>query len=97
MVGDLVDVLPLVEHVVEEGVLVPVAEVQDAAAGAGKATGCALYLLENHKFFLHEMKEGEAVLVETRVLAWDAKRFHLNIKTLPGEEIVVVAEMIERY
>ena len=72
-----------------------VAEARDAAVGAGKATGNANYLLEDHKFFLREVKEGEAVLVETRVLACDAKRFHLHMQMLRGEDVAAVAEMME--
>ena len=60
-----------------------------------KATGCTIYLLEDHKHFLREVKEGEAVLVETRVLACDAKRFHLHMQMLCGEEVAAVAEMME--
>ena len=60
-----------------------------------KATGCTIYLLEDHKHFLREVKEGEAVLVETRVLACDAKRFHLHMQMLRGEDVAAVAEMME--
>ena len=72
-----------------------VAKARDAAVGAGKATGNANYLLEDHKHFLGEVKEDEAVLVETRVLACDAKRFHLHMQMLRGEEVAAVAEMME--
>lgn len=37
-----------------------------------KATGCTIYLLEDHKFFLKEVKLGATVRVETRVLGCDA-------------------------
>ena len=35
------------------------------------------------------------MLVETRVLACDAKRFHLHMQMLRGEEVVAVAELME--
>ena len=41
-----------------------------------EATSRTIYLLDDHKYFLHEVKEGEAVLVETRIPACDANRLH---------------------
>lgn len=53
-------------------------------------TGCTIYLLEDHKYFLREVKAGEVVIVETSVLAVDAKRFHLHaVMTCDGEPVAV--------
>ena len=81
-------------HAVEEGDLMPVAEARDAAALAVKATGCANYLFEDHKYLLREAQEGEAVLIEARVLACDAKRFHPHMQMSWGGEIAALAEMM---
>lgn len=59
------------------------------------ATGCTIYLLEDHKVFLREVKSGTRVRVETLVLGVDAKRFHLYMRMFEGEDVVAVGEFIE--
>lgn len=58
-------------------------------------TGCTIYLLEDHKFFLKEVKSGARVRVETRVLGSDAKRFHLHMTMFEGDDAVAVGEFME--
>jgi len=58
-------------------------------------TGCTIYLLEDHKYFLREVKEGSLVRVKTRILGCDAKRFHLHMQMLEGREVVAVGEFME--
>ncbi len=58
-------------------------------------TGCSIYLLEDHKFFLREVRLGDALTVETRVLGSDAKRFHLYLRLMRGDELCAVAEYME--
>lgn len=65
----------------------------DAAYRA--ATGCTIYLLEDHKYFLREVGEGAEVRVEARVLDCDAKRFHLHLQMFEGDDLVAVAEAME--
>ena len=73
-------------------------EVQEAL-GVGaryrKATGCTVYLVEDHKVFLREVKEGAEVTVEARVIGWDAKRFHLHKQMFEGGDLVCVGEYME--
>ena len=73
-------------------------EVQEAL-GVGaryrKATGCTIYLVEDHKVFLREVKEGAEVTVEARVIGWDAKRFHLHKQMFEGGDLVCVGEYME--
>ena len=58
-------------------------------------TGCTIYALEDHRFYLREVVEGDRVRVETRVLGCDAKRFHLHQTMLRGDEPVCVGEYME--
>jgi len=58
-------------------------------------TGCTIYLLEDHKYYLQEVKEGARVRVETRVLDSDNKRFHLHMRMLDAGETVAIGEFIE--
>ena len=71
---------------------------QDAVgfdAAYRERTGCTIYLLEDHKFYLREVKVGAHVQVETRVLACDSKRFHLHLTMREGEGTVAVCEFME--
>jgi acyl-CoA thioester hydrolase len=57
-----------------------------------QATGCSLFTLECHLNFLHEVKQGEAVEVHTRVLAHDHKRVQLyHSLQRPGDAQVLAA------
>lgn len=67
----------------------------DAAYRA--ATGCTIYLLEDHKVFLHEVGVGVRVRVETRVLAVTAKRFHLYQQMFAGEVLLSAGEVMEMH
>lgn len=60
-----------------------------------KATGCTIYLLEDHKFYLREVKEGAEVRVATRVLDCDAKRFHLHLEMRSEGTLAAVCEFME--
>ena len=58
-------------------------------------TGCTIYLLEDHKFFLREVKVGATVNVETVVISSDEKRFHLHLTMTENGETVAVCEAME--
>ena len=58
-------------------------------------SGCTIYLVEDHKRFLREVKRGAAITVETRLLDHDAKRFHLWSMMREGDAVLAVAEMME--
>ncbi|MCP9482509.1 thioesterase family protein [Shimia sp. CNT1-13L.2] len=60
-----------------------------------KSTGCTIYLLEDHKYFLREVKEGAKLRVETVVLDSDDKRFHLYLTMREGGEAVAIGETME--
>jgi acyl-CoA thioester hydrolase len=58
-------------------------------------TGCTIYLLEDHKRFLKEVHPGATVHVETILLDFDEKRFHLWSEMYDGTALVAVSEMME--
>ncbi len=58
-------------------------------------TGCTIYLLEDHKFYLREVKEADRLRIETRVLDCDEKRFHLHMQMLNKAELSAVCEFME--
>lgn len=60
-----------------------------------ETTGCTIYLLEDHKVFLREVKAGCVVRVETRVIGVDDKRFHLYKQMFEGGDLVCVGEYME--
>ncbi|MCB1338206.1 MAG: thioesterase family protein [Maritimibacter sp.] len=58
-------------------------------------TDCSIYLVESHVFYLREVKVGQRVTVETRLLAVDAKRFHLYMEMFEAGDRVAVGEFME--
>ena len=60
-------------------------------------TGCSIYLIEDHKYYLREVKEGAEVRVETRVLGCDEKRFHLHMTMYERGTPVAVGEFMEMH
>ena len=60
-----------------------------------ESTGCTIYLLEDHKYFLKEVKVGALVQVQTRVLDVDAKKFQLHLEMSSGSNLVAACEFIE--
>jgi acyl-CoA thioester hydrolase len=43
-------------------------------------TRCTLYTLEQHFFFLHEVKASDQIVVATSVLDYDRKRIHVGCR-----------------
>ena len=60
-------------------------------------TGCTIYLVEEHKFFLKEVKEGAKVNVKIRVLDVSEKVFHIYaVMTSEGHD-VAISEMVQMH
>ncbi|MFM0737300.1 thioesterase family protein [Paraburkholderia xenovorans] len=61
-----------------------------------KARHRSIYTLEAHLNYLHEIKEGSQVRVDMRVIAHDAKRFHLYLEMFAddGAEPVAAGEQM---
>ncbi|MDJ1009192.1 MAG: thioesterase family protein [Paracoccaceae bacterium] len=71
---------------------------QDAVgldAAYREASGCTIYLVEQHCFYLAEVKAGDRLDVETRVIGADAKRFHLYQTMRSGGTDRAVCEFME--
>jgi len=66
-------------------------------AGYRKATGNTIYLLEDHKFFLREVKEGAQVIVTTHVIGLTEKRFHLWSEMTSNGVRVAISELMEMH
>ena len=58
-------------------------------------TGCTIYLVEDHKYYLQEVKVGERVRVDTVILDSDEKRFHLHMQMMNSSRTVAVGEFME--
>ncbi|MDA5095478.1 thioesterase family protein [Aliiroseovarius sp. KMU-50] len=58
-------------------------------------TGCTIYLLEDHKYYLKEVKQGAQLRVETAVLDSDDKRFHLHLRMIHDGADVAICEFME--
>ncbi|MCY4050085.1 MAG: thioesterase family protein [Gammaproteobacteria bacterium] len=58
-------------------------------------TGCTIYLLEDHKFYLREVKQGDRLQVITYVMGVDNKRFHLYMIMKRDQIEVCVGEFME--
>lgn len=63
--------------------------------GYRQRTGCTIFVLEDHKHYLREVKEGARVRVESRVLGCDAKRFLLHMQMFDAGNLAAVGEFIE--
>ncbi|MCY4312525.1 MAG: thioesterase family protein [Gammaproteobacteria bacterium] len=71
---------------------------QDAVgldAAYRERTGCTIYLLEDHKFYLKEVKQGDQLRVVTHVLGVDEKRFHLYMIMKRDQVEVCIGEFME--
>lgn len=65
----------------------------DAAYRA--ATGCTFYLIEEHCFFLNEVKQGDPLTVAIRVIETDEKRILLHQTMASGDTVAAVSEYME--
>lgn len=62
-----------------------------------EATGCTIYLLEEHKYFLREVFDGDRLEVETVVLGADERRFHLCLTMRSRDRVVCIGELVEMH
>ncbi|MBS0364722.1 MAG: thioesterase family protein [Proteobacteria bacterium] len=63
-------------------------------AGYRRRTGGTLYTLEMHLHFLHEVKAGDVVQVQLRLLGSDAKRIHADLE-LHSRDAACTAATVE--
>ena len=65
----------------------------DAAYRTG--TGCTIYLVEEHKYFLREVKESDPLTVQICVLGVAEKLFHLHCVMQSDGHDVAISELME--
>ncbi len=62
-----------------------------------EATSCTIYLVEEHKYFLKEVKQADPLTVEIRLLGVNRKMFHLHCTMTCDDRVVSVAELMEMH
>ena len=67
----------------------------DAAYRA--ATDCTIYLVEEHKYFLREVKESDPLAVQISVLGVSEKVFHLHCVMQSDGHDVAISELMEMH
>ena len=60
-------------------------------------TGHTIYLVEEHKFFLNEVKEGDDLDVSIHVIAAKSKLFHLYAIMHSQGRDVAISELVEMH
>ena len=60
-------------------------------------TNCTIYLVEEHKYFLREVKESDPLTVQIRVLGVSEKVFHLHCVMQTGCRDVAISELMEMH
>lgn len=58
-------------------------------------TGCTIYLVEEHKFFLSEVKEGAQLDIEMHVLDMSEKLFHIYAIMRSNGRRVAISELVQ--
>ena len=62
-----------------------------------RETGCTIYLVEEHKYFLREVKEGDLLEVYIDLLTVTEKLIHLHCRMVSNAEEVAVSELVEMH
>ena len=60
-------------------------------------TGCTIYLVEEHKYFLREVKESDPLTVQISVLGVSEKLFHLHCVMQSDGHDVAISELMEMH
>jgi len=60
-------------------------------------TDCTIYLVEEHKYFLREVKESDPLTVLISVLGVSEKVFHLHCVMQSGGHDVAISELMEMH
>jgi acyl-CoA thioester hydrolase len=60
-------------------------------------TDCTIYLVEEHKYFLREVKESDPLTVQICVLGVVEKLFHLHCVMQSGGHDVAISELMEMH
>ena len=60
-------------------------------------SGCTIYVLEDHKFYLNEVKLGTELLIKTSLVDTDKKKFILHSQMSVQDTVVATAEMLQAH
>jgi acyl-CoA thioester hydrolase len=58
-------------------------------------SGCTIYVVEDHKFYLNEVKLGSELVIKTSLLDTDKKKFVLYSQMFVQDVIVAISEMLQ--
>ena len=60
-------------------------------------TGCTIFVVEDHKFYLDEVKLGSEIVIKTTLLDADKKKFILQSQMLVNDKKVAASEMLQAH
>ena len=60
-------------------------------------SGCTVYVLEDHKCYLNEVKLGSDLVIKTSLLDTDKKKFILYAQMFVQDNIVATSEMLQAH
>ena len=60
-------------------------------------SGCTIYVLEDHKFYLNEVKLGSELVIRTRLVDADKKKFILHSEMSVQDTLVATSEMLQAH
>ena len=60
-------------------------------------SGCTIYVIEDHKFYLNEVKSGSELNIETNLIDTDKQKFVLYSQMFVRNELVAVSEMLQAH
>ena len=60
-------------------------------------SGCTIYVLEDHKFYLNEVKLGSELVIRTSLVDTDKKKFILHSEMSVKNTLVATSEMLQAH
>ena len=60
-------------------------------------SGCTIYVLEDHKFYLNEVKLGSELVIRTSLVDADRKKFILHSEMFVQDTLVATSEMLQAH
>ena len=60
-------------------------------------SGCTIYVLEDHKFYLNEVKLGSELVIRTSLVDADRKKFILHSEMSVQDTLVATSEMLQAH
>ena len=60
-------------------------------------SGCTIYVLEDHKFYLNEVKLGSELVIRTSLVDADKKKFILHSEMSVQDTLVATSEMLQAH